>query len=110
MLEALDSIEWHKLRHAYGDASDLPSLLRQLLSQSQAERELAFRLLHETLWHQGSVFEASAYAIPFLAEMLQATETPDRGGIAFLLAMLVQGTDDLRRELAASDQWFRFLS
>lgn len=30
MLEGLDAIDWTSLEHAYGDASDVPDLLRDL--------------------------------------------------------------------------------
>lgn len=106
MFEKLDSIEWGKLHHCYGTAGDIPQLLRDLLSPDGDVAGLAQRQLHESLWHQGSVFEASAYIIPFLVEVLRSSAAPYPVEFAYLLAMLTQGTDDLRVELASTDQWF----
>jgi hypothetical protein len=53
---SLDSPRWNELQHAYGIASDTPSLLRQLLSlpDSVGERE-PWYTLWSSLAHQGDV-------------------------------------------------------
>lgn len=70
-LTELDTVPWQQLAHAYGVgvtgpglAHDVKGALR-LLAQHPAEA------LHDGLYssicHQGTVYEATAYAVPFLA-------------------------------------------
>lgn len=64
-LEELDRITWDELTHAYGPASDVPALLRAVL-QGGEDADEAWNDLHGNIWHQGTVYEATAPAIPFL--------------------------------------------
>ena len=86
MLEDLDKIDWSKLKHAYGEATDVPNLLRSLLSNDKKVRDDAMYELCGNILHQGTVYEASSYAIPFLQELLKSPDTPDKASIAALLA------------------------
>jgi hypothetical protein len=65
MLESLDKIDWSKLNHAYGEASDIPALIRSLLSNDKKVRDGAMYELCGNILHQGTVYEASSYAVPF---------------------------------------------
>ncbi|HKZ70136.1 MAG TPA: hypothetical protein VJ020_08650 [Anaerolineales bacterium] len=90
MLESLDTIDWTSVRHAYGVASDIPPLLRALLSTQQVERQKALEALDNLIHHQGTLYEAAVYVAPFLVEMLEAYETPDKENIAIILALLAE--------------------
>jgi hypothetical protein len=84
MLESLDAIDWSSLTHAHGLATNVPDLLRSLLSENAERWMQACAELHETIWHQGTVFPASAAVIPFLFELLthpgaHHTGCPDPG-------------------------------
>lgn len=68
MLEGLDSVDWAAFEHAYGPATDVPDLLRQL-SRGAPDRQLRHTLFG-SLHHQCSVWPASAKAVPFLVEIL----------------------------------------
>jgi hypothetical protein len=92
MLEGLDDINWQRLEHAYGQASDVPELIRNLTSPAPDIREQAQERLRSTIWHQGTVYEATAYAIPFLIELLEHPEVPGRDHILFDLALLEEGS------------------
>ena len=70
MLEELDLIDWGKLRHAYGPATDVPGLLRDLASTDAGVRDAAMYELCGNIHHQSDVYEASAYGVPFLVELL----------------------------------------
>jgi HEAT repeat protein len=98
VLAGLEAIDWHSLKHAYGQASDVPALLYALLSEDEYDRAFAFSLLSETIQHQGSVYDASAYAVPFLFQMLQSPITPDKASVACLLSSLVHGTPGTNKE------------
>lgn len=41
MLNGLDEINWSQLHHAYGEASDVPVLFRQLLSKDKVMADKA---------------------------------------------------------------------
>jgi hypothetical protein len=68
MLEGLDGIDWAAFEHAYGPATDVPDLLRQL-SLGAPDLQLRHKLFGN-LHHQCSVWPASAQAVPFLVEIL----------------------------------------
>lgn len=91
MLEALDAIDWGALEHAHGDAADVPDLIRSLLSDDADERMDAITFLHETIWHQGTVYTASAAVVPFLYELLIHRDVQDKGGIVSLLGCIATG-------------------
>lgn len=52
MLEGLDKVDWESLTHAYGEATDVPPLLRSLSSADPMEREQAVSDLFGNIWHQ----------------------------------------------------------
>ena len=91
MLDGLHAINWGVLRHAYGDASDVPELLQALLSADPVVRGEAIHELFGNIWHQGTVYSASAAAVPFLYELLAAPEARDKPMIACLLASIAGG-------------------
>jgi hypothetical protein len=99
MFEQLDRIPWDRLHHAYGPATDVPDLLRQLRT---APRDLSGEQsplwhLFGNIWHQGTVFEATAYAVPFLIELAAGQQVPDRTGILHLLSAVATGRSYLDR-------------
>lgn len=66
-LDGLDDIPWSDLTHAYGSAADVPLLLRKLASEDDGSNPDS--ALYGNIFHQGSRYEATVYAIPFLAEI-----------------------------------------
>jgi len=68
-LDGLDSISWGKLSHAYGDADDVPGLLRALVSDSPKKAESAISDLFASILHQGTIYTATIPAIPFLRKL-----------------------------------------
>lgn len=62
---SLESNRWSELQHAYGDASNIPALLSQLidLPSSNGDAEPWFSLW-SALAHQGDVYDASFAAVP----------------------------------------------
>ncbi|MFL5626273.1 MAG: hypothetical protein ACJ788_11845 [Ktedonobacteraceae bacterium] len=89
MFAGLDEIDWHQLKHAYGAADDIPGWLRSLASQ---EDEIdALTPLSLSLCHQGTVYSASAYAAPYLIELLTSEPMPGKEGLLRLLAGMAHG-------------------
>lgn len=95
MLERLDEIDWGSLTHAYGEATDVPDLIRQLAAPDSETRQEAIYELYGNIWHQGTVYKATAFAVPFLVELLQQPSLPDRHEVAGLLRDLAEGSSYL---------------
>ena len=89
---SLDSADWGGLDHAYGAASDIPRLLRDLADDPapkagfQAEPWFS---LWSALCHQGDVYTASYAAVPHLVAICLAADCPVDMGF-FLLAASIE--------------------
>jgi len=70
-LLSLESNRWSELQHAYGDASNIPALLSQLINlpSSNGDAEPWF-YLWSALAHQGDVYDASFAAVPHVIHAL----------------------------------------
>lgn len=91
----LDEIPWKALQHAYGSAEDVPGLLRALrdpafIAADSDEEPLWY--LYGNIWHQGTVYEATSYAVPFLIDIAADASTPDRAGVLNLLGEIASGS------------------
>lgn len=104
MLDQLDKIAWSKRRHAYGEASDVPDLIRELQSPDEETRKVAIHELFGNIWHQGTVYSASASAIPFLFHLLTALGPQDKPSIAMLLANIACGTSSFENSKRSGDR------
>ena len=73
---ALDSPRWLELTHAYGPATDIPPLLRDLegFPKSRGSDEPWFTLW-SSLCHQGDVYPASFAAVPHIVRVLASAPT-----------------------------------
>ncbi len=91
MLEKLDQVQWHTLKHAYGSAADVPDLLRLLASPDPEVRQKVLWTLYSNIYHQGTVYEATAYAVPFIVEVLEMLDTHAKHDILDLLFHLAHG-------------------
>ena len=93
-LEGLDAVGWAGLQHAYGPATDVPGLLRDLRAPDPERREKAVWELYGNIFHQGSRYEATAHAVPFLLALAADPGTPDRAEIVRMIAALAIGYDE----------------
>ncbi len=91
MLDRINTIPWKDLSHAYGAASDVPDLLKSLTSTDEKVCQEAIYELFGNIWHQGTVYEATFYAIPFLVELLNDTKVICKSEISSLLAAIAKG-------------------
>ncbi len=91
MLDGLTTIDWDTLSHAYGDADDVPGVLQSLLSTDVSECERSISELYGSIWHQGTVYAATAKAVPFLYELLTSPGVLCKSNIAHLLACIADG-------------------
>ena len=92
VLAGLTDIPWASLRHAYGPADDIPGILRAILDGDEGTAKEAASELFGNIWHQGTVYQATAPAVPFLARLASAgcrTAT-----LAGLLGCIAESTDE----------------
>lgn len=99
MWESCDAVDWSALTHAHGPAGDVPGALRALLSDDEDARMQACGHLHETLWHQGTVYPASAAVVPLLCALLTDPAVPDRRCVLSLLLAIATGEGGIRYAL-----------
>jgi hypothetical protein len=91
MLEGLDTVDWGRLSHAYGEATNTPEMLRGLASDDRDERENALDGLFWTVHHQGTIYDSTPPTVPFLLELVASPEVQDRDRILELLAAIAGG-------------------
>lgn len=94
MFDGLNEIPWHELSHAYGDADDVPELLRALHAAPPDPEPDADPLcdLNGNILHQGTIYEATSYAVPFLIEIVADPNCHHRAGTLLLLAGIAEGS------------------
>ncbi|MGW4231103.1 hypothetical protein ACWEF9_17705 [Streptomyces sp. NPDC004980] len=68
----LDAQPWAAYQHAYGSAADVPDCLRALTDEDEERADEALGELYGSILHQGSVYEATAHAVPYLARLAGA--------------------------------------
>jgi hypothetical protein len=85
------AVAWHRLHHAYGPATDVPDQLRALRSHDAARRTDALSRLFGNVYHQGTRWQASHAAVPFLVALVEDPETPDRARVVELLRRIAVG-------------------
>lgn len=82
----LDSDQWTRLRHAYGEASNIPALLRALPTaevKRGADAE-PWMSLWSSLCHQCDVYSASYAAVPHIVEAARSRSPKERAEFLFL--------------------------
>ncbi|MGR6968152.1 hypothetical protein ACU639_00770 [Streptomyces cynarae] len=85
--DELDNVQWHALTHAYGSAEDVPELIRALYEDDEETAGEAVHELYGNIYHQGTVYPASAPAVPFLAHAVRHAPGK-RDELLMLLAVL----------------------
>ncbi|MFE6622660.1 HEAT repeat domain-containing protein [Streptomyces sp. NPDC057740] len=89
MFTGIDDVDWASMGHAYTDsATDVPDLLRDLVSDDPARRDVALDGMYGALHHQGDVYDSTVACIPFLFELVTAEAVADRGAVVRLLCSI----------------------
>jgi hypothetical protein len=92
ILADVDAQPWADLQHAYGSAADVPGQLRALAGQNESAVSEAISELYGSILHQGSVYGATARAVPYLARLAGAgCRTED---VLVLLGGIAEGGAD----------------
>lgn len=92
-LHGLDAVDWASLTHAYGDAGDVPVLLRALAGDDPRERANALDALYGGVHHQGDVYNSTLACLPFLLALAGDPAVADRASVLYLLASIGESAD-----------------
>jgi len=79
------TVNWNLLRHAYGEAGDIPALLQKIES-FPAETDWQAKpwfSLWSALYHQGDIYSASIAAVPQIVFVL--SQAPNKATLGFYL-------------------------
>jgi hypothetical protein len=90
-LENVDTVAWNTLTASSGQATEIPSLLKNLTSPETTIREAALEQLLFRTCNQTTICEATAYTAPFLVELLTVETVQDKSSILMLLSTMAQG-------------------
>lgn len=88
--QRLKMVDWSTLKHAHGNAADVPSLLARLSPDPQAD---AWDKLWSRLCHQGSVYSASFATLPVLADIAEQWSPGERSQLISLAACILAAKD-----------------
>lgn len=99
-LDGVDDVDWASLDHAYGSAEDVPQTLRHAVSEDDDVAGDALEHLFGTVYHQGTLYSATPWAVPFVARLAADPGTPRRTGLVHLLGAIAE-TDDASPEVLA---------
>jgi tetratricopeptide (TPR) repeat protein len=104
VLAGIEAIPWHDIHHAYGPADDIPDQLRMLLSDDPEVQGDAWELLFSNICHQGDVWEATPYTIPFFLRMLAYEGPPPKMPILSMLITLVVGRSSFDQDFFSPEE------
>lgn len=104
LVAALDIVPWSHLSHAYGSASDAPALLYAATVGDAETRKAAWWELWGNVHHQGTVYSASAAAVPLIGAIAESDEHPDRVQALSFLRSLALGDGEHAQEVRSAVQ------
>jgi hypothetical protein len=104
ILAGLDDVPWHDMNHAYGPATEVPAILRGLVDDDPAAREVALDAMYGAVHHQGDVYDCTVAAVPFLIRIAVARDQPGRADIIELLASIGGIDRDLPHDKQEDDE------
>src|SRR5690606_26761247 len=76
------------MTHAYGPATNLPRLIRELVDPDPRVREAALDTMYGAVHHQGDVYDSTLAAVPFLLRIAATGGLPGRDRVVELLASI----------------------
>jgi hypothetical protein len=88
LLDGLDRVRWAKLRHAYGSAEDVPHQLRAIAENTRRMDE-AVEALFSNIFHQGTVYQATTHAVPFLIELAREPKVKKRVDVRAMTSLVL---------------------
>ncbi|MGI5163544.1 hypothetical protein ACQEU3_04235 [Spirillospora sp. CA-253888] len=92
-LDGLDDVDWTSVHHAYGEAGDVPRLLREAVGPDEEAAREALEELASSITHQGTLYTATPVAVPFLIALAGGPDVPRRRRILWQLCMIAESED-----------------
>ncbi|MFD0206523.1 MULTISPECIES: hypothetical protein [Saccharothrix] len=99
-LDGIDDVDWASLGHAYGSAEDVPGVLRDAVGADEELARDAIEHLYGSVYHQGTLYSATPWAVPFVARLAADPGTPRRAHLVNLLGAIAK-SEDARPEVLA---------
>ncbi|MEV1113770.1 HEAT repeat domain-containing protein [Actinosynnema sp. NPDC049800] len=91
MWAELERVGWAELEHNYGDAADVPQLLRGCADPDAGTAGRALARLYDNLYHQGGwICSAATAALPFLTRLAGRAATHHRPEVVELIGRLAR--------------------
>ncbi|WP_432854251.1 hypothetical protein ACQPXB_19740 [Amycolatopsis sp. CA-161197] len=84
-------VDWARLSHAYGPATDVPAMLAGMVSADELDRGVALDQFEGAVFHQQSLYDSTVASLPFLLDAVATPGLPGRGEILELLAAIGRG-------------------
>ncbi|SNT54526.1 hypothetical protein SAMN05443665_104220 [Actinomadura meyerae] len=84
--------DWASLQDACGPADDVPRLLRTGIGRDEGAAQKALSKLAGRLTHQGTLYPATAAAVPVLIELAASRRTRRRPELLWRLAVIAEST------------------
>ena len=81
----IDTVDWNELQHAYGAASDIPPLLRQVATLKGRKLHEPIGELYSRVLHQGTIYSASPPVARVVIEMVGTADLEHKTFIYDLL-------------------------
>ncbi len=91
IFDRIDNINWKKLEHAYGNAEDVPEQLKWLLDGNEKEGGKALSAFFGNIYHQGTIYEATSFAVPFLIHAISNCHPNLKSDLLELLICISNG-------------------
>jgi len=91
MIEGLYQVDWQNLTHAEGEAANIPALLLGLTSTEPDDRQVSLENLTALVFNQGVVYEATAFVVPFILQLIQNPLVEGKEHLLVFLAQLASG-------------------
>ena len=101
LLGQVSAVEWGAVHHAYGPATDVPGQLAAVIVGDDETRDDAWWNLWGNIHHQGTIYEATAPAVPILLALAAWREHPDRAQALLMLREITAAPGELRSAVAA---------
>lgn len=97
MLEGLENVNWFKHKGAYHLKDKVPGLIRNLTSTDNKVRKRACEDIGQEMNHQGSIYDATPYIVPFLIELLTYDHVPDKEELLYSLWVVLESCESAFR-------------
>ncbi|OXM54928.1 HEAT repeat domain-containing protein [Amycolatopsis alba] len=106
MGEIIDGVDWSRLEHNYGSASDVPGLLRTCASPDAGAASEALSDLSNKLFHQGGwVCPAATAALPWLTDLAADPAVHYRHEVVELISQLAGEAVTVSQRFTDSGWW-----